>query len=98
MKVLIVVATLLQMSSALFGGGASQEKIVHLRKLGFDEDHTTMSHEIIVPWLRPFKPGYCTSWEWHTDKRYRDERIALCQEISGGIMSLDTLINVCLFF
>jgi len=43
-----------------------------------------MSHEVILPWLRPFKPGYCTSWEWHTDKRYRDERIALCQELSGG--------------
>ena len=87
LKVIVVLASLLQISFGLFGAGSGQEKIVHLRKLGFDEDPTTMSHEVILPWLRPFKPGYCTSWEWHTDKRYRDERIALCQELSGGIAS-----------
>ena len=87
-KLIVVIASLLQISFALFGGGSSNDKIAHLRKLGFDEDPTTMSHEVILPWLRPFKPGYCTSWEWHTDKRYRDERIALCQELSGGTKSL----------
>merc|ERR1712078_608316 len=22
-----------------------------------------------APWVRPFKPGYCDSWEWHTEPR-----------------------------
>ena len=86
---IIVLCAFVQFSYALFGGGASSEKIVHLRKLGFDEDHQTMSHELVVPWVRPFKPGYCSSWEWHTDKRYREQRIAVCEELSGGMTTFN---------
>ncbi len=83
---LFVILASLHLSFALFGGlsMSSGEKTMHLRKLGFDEDPRTFSHELVVPWVRPFKPGYCSSWEWHTDAKYRDSRIKVCKELSGG--------------
>lgn len=93
---IIALCAFVQFSYALFGGGASGERIVHLRKLGFDEDHQTMSHELVVPWIRPFKPGYCSSWEWHTDKRYREQRMAVCEELSGGKCEIKCLAKIVL--
>ena len=80
-----IVFSFLPLSSAfMFGNPSGGDSIVHIRKFGFDEDPKTFSHEVVAPWIRPFKPGYCESWEWHTDKRYRDERIRICKELSGG--------------
>jgi len=60
------------------------ENIVQIRRLGFDQDPKTFSHEVIIPWARPFKPGYCESWEWHTDERYRQRRTEICKNLSGS--------------
>jgi len=59
------------------------DPILHIRKYGFDQDHETYSHELVVPWVRPFKPGYCDSWEWHTHQRYKPQRMELCKSLSG---------------
>ena len=64
--------------------GSNVDPIFHIRKQGFDQDPKTFSHEIVAPWVRPFKPGYCDSWEWHTDERYREARLKICRELSGG--------------
>lgn len=73
---LVVLAVFVTLASAL-------ENIVQIRRLGFDQDHKTFSHEVIIPWARPFKPGYCESWEWHTDERYRQRRVDICKNLSG---------------
>lgn len=86
MLAFIVFASVLHVSFGLFGGFgmSSNQQSAHLRNIGFEEDAKTFSHELIVPWMRPFKPGYCSSWEWHTDKAYRDMRVGVCKEISGA--------------
>jgi len=60
------------------------DPIIHIRRMGFDRDPKTFSHEIVAPWARPFKPGYCESWEWHTEPRYKDARMKICKELSGS--------------
>lgn len=60
------------------------DPIVHIRRAGFDRDSKTFSHEIVAPWKRPFKPGYCDSWEWHTEARYKEARLKVCRDLSGG--------------
>ena len=62
------------------------DPIIYIRKKGFDQDHKTFSHEIVAPWSRPFKPGYCDSWEWHTDPRYKETRLRICRELSGSTL------------
>jgi len=59
------------------------DPIVYIRKQGFDRDPKTFSHEVVAPWIRAFKPGYCESWEWHTDARYKQQRLKICRELSG---------------
>ncbi|XP_002154477.1 uncharacterized protein LOC100214198 [Hydra vulgaris] len=68
---------------ALYSGGVHGD-VYHIRKQGFDQDPRTYSHEIVAPWKRPFKPGYCESWEWHTDPRYKEQRLQICRELSGS--------------
>lgn len=81
-----VIFASLHLSLALFGGMgmSSEDRTMHLRKIGFEEDPKTFSHELVVPWARSFKPGYCSSWEWHTDKDFRNDRIKVCKDISGA--------------
>jgi hypothetical protein len=55
-----------------------------LKDLGLSRDHKVYSHLVIPPWSRPFKLGYCESWEWHTDPKYRAQRLAICKELSEG--------------
>jgi len=73
----------LLVSLVAFSTGLENAGIVHIRKLGFDQDPKTFSHEVIIPWARPFKPGYCESWEWHTDERYRERRTQICKKLGG---------------
>lgn len=68
----------------LAAASAVDYTLMQMRRLGFDQDHKTFSHEVVVPWARPFKPGYCESWEWHTDERYKQRRIEICRSLSGG--------------
>ena len=68
-------------------GGEKEGTFMTLDKLeaiGLSRDHRIYSHVVIPPWNRPFKPGYCESWEWHTDKKYRDQRLAICHELTEG--------------
>lgn len=74
-------------TQGFFLGGNDKDSIgipVQIDKLGFRQDPKVYSHLVIPPWSRPFKPGYCMSWEWNTDKRYRDQRLAICQELTKG--------------
>jgi len=59
------------------------DPIIKIRKTGFDRDHKTYSHEVVAPWVRPFKPGYCDSWEWHTEPRYKAQRMKVCRSLEG---------------
>ncbi|XP_031559053.1 uncharacterized protein LOC116295397 [Actinia tenebrosa] len=80
-------------SQGFFLGGNEKDSIgipVQLDKLGFRQDAKVYSHLVIPPWSRPFKPGYCMSWEWNTDKRYRDQRLAICQELTKGKHECDS--------
>ena len=69
------------MGSEKEGAFISFEK---LKELGLSRDHKVYSHLVIPPWRRPFKLGYCESWEWYTDKKYREQRLAICKELSEG--------------
>lgn len=77
MKLVLLVALAVAATSAL-------DNIIHIRRLGFDQDPKTFAHEVIIPWARPFKPGYCESWEWHTDERYRERRTQICKHLGGS--------------
>jgi len=62
---------------------------------GFQKNPQVYSHLIIPPWNRPFKPGYCLSWEWHTDKKYRDKRIEICKQLTEGKHECDSPTGFC---
>lgn len=70
--------------AALFALAYADPSLMQMRRLGFDQDHKAFSHEIVVPWVRPFKSGYCESWEWHTDDRYKQRRTEICRSLGGG--------------
>jgi len=80
-RVAILAFVALTFFTAVFGSNV--DPIIKIRKYGFDRDHKTFSHEVIAPWARPFKPGYCDSWEWHTVPRYKEARLKLCRELAG---------------
>ncbi|XP_032236645.1 uncharacterized PE-PGRS family protein PE_PGRS3 [Nematostella vectensis] len=67
----------------------------HKDSWGFTTDHKIYSHLVIPPWTRPFKIGYCTSWEWNTDRKYRDQRIAICKKFSKGKHECDSESGFC---
>lgn len=74
-------------SSAFLLGGSEKTATVRFHKgseFGFEKNPNVYAHLVIPPWNRPFKPGYCASWEWHTDKKYRDKRIAICKQYTEG--------------
>jgi len=74
-------------SNGFWLGGSSNEGVVRFHKgsqFGFEKDPNVYAHLVIPPWNRPFKPGYCKSWEWHTDKKYRDKRVAICKQYTEG--------------
>lgn len=74
-------------SGAFWLGGSSNDGTVRFHKgsqFGFEKNPQIYSHLVIPPWNRPFKPGYCASWEWHTDKKYRDKRVAICKQYTEG--------------
>ncbi|CAB4021591.1 Hypothetical predicted protein [Paramuricea clavata] len=66
-----------------------------LKDLGLSRDHKVYSHLVIPPWSRPFKLGYCESWEWHTDPKYRAQRLAICKELSEGTHECDSPTGFC---
>ena len=76
----------LSFSRGFWLGDSSKEAITFHRgsQLGFEKNPNVYAHLVIPPWNRPFKPGYCVSWEWHTDKKYRDRRVAICKEQAIG--------------
>jgi len=76
--VLVILYTLYETSY-----GSLIDPIVYIRQQGFDRDPKTFAHEVVAPWIRSFKPGYCESWEWHTDSRYKQQRLKICRELSG---------------
>ena len=81
-------------SNAFFMGSENKEAFIPFEKLkefGLSRDHKIYAHLVIPPWRRPFKLGYCESWEWHTDPKYRDQRIALCKELSEGLSIMNNL-------
>lgn len=74
-------------SGAFWLGASSNDGTVRFHKgsqFGFEKNPQIYSHLVIPPWNRPFKPGYCASWEWHTDKKYRDKRVAICKQYTEG--------------
>lgn len=74
-------------SAAFWLGGSSNDGTVRFHKgsqFGFEKNPQIYSHLVIPPWNRPFKPGYCASWEWHTDKKYRNKRVAICKQYTEG--------------
>ena len=73
------------------------DPIIKIRRFGFDRDHKTFSHEVIAPWARPFKPGYCDSWEWNTVPRYREARLKLCRELTGSKLWFHRFVSVISF-
>ena len=83
-----------------YSGGVHGD-LYQIRKQGFDQDPRTFSHEIVAPWKRPFKPGYCESWEWHTDPRYKEQRLQICRELSGSkrnLIFLNDYLNYITFY
>lgn len=73
------------------GGSESNAKVQFHKgsQFGFEKDPNVYAHFVIPPWNRPFKPGYCLSWEWHTDKKYRDRRVAICKQHNEGNFCLN---------
>lgn len=74
-------------SSGFFLGGSENDGTVRFHKgsqFGFEKNPSVYAHLVIPPWNRAFKPGYCASWEWHTDKKYRDKRVAICKQFTEG--------------
>ena len=73
--------------SFLVGGGSNVDSLDPMqmhKKAGFERDPQIYAHLVIPPWSRPFKLGYCLSWEWNTDVKYRQKRIDICNELSAG--------------
>ncbi|XP_057309211.1 uncharacterized protein LOC130647385 [Hydractinia symbiolongicarpus] len=79
LKLILSLACLAYISAAY----SNIDPIINIRRQGFDQDPKTFSHEVIAPWMRSFKPGYCDSWEWHTEARYKEQRLKICKELSG---------------
>ena len=84
---LCAVSSLVGLSSGLWLGGDEKDTLgVGSRpsQQGFERNADVYSHLIIPPWSRPFKIGYCKSWEWSTDKRWRDTRLDICENYGKG--------------
>jgi len=79
----LTIALLLLTLCAVASSNSQIDPIVKLRKIGFNRDPRTFSHEYVIPWARPFKPGYCESWEWHSDSRYAKQRMEVCKDLAG---------------
>lgn len=87
LPVALILISSLGFSSGFLLGGSSSEGTVRFHKgsqFGFEKNPNVYSHLVIPPWNRPFKPGYCASWEWHTDKKYREKRVAICKQYAEG--------------
>lgn len=81
----LVIISSLGFSSAFWLGGSSNDGKVRFHEGSqFEKNANVYAHLVIPPWSRPFKPGYCKSWEWHTDKKYRDKRVAICKQYAEG--------------
>lgn len=83
LKVFLLGLIAVTLCEAVFHSNPNIDPIIHIRRAGFDRDPKTFSHEIVAPWARPFKPGYCDSWEWHTESRYKDQRLKVCRDLTG---------------
>lgn len=84
---LAVLALVACVCRAFFLGSEKEGTFIPFEKLkdfGLSRNHKVYSHLVIPPWSRPFKLGYCESWEWHTDQKYRAQRLAICKELSEG--------------
>ncbi|KAK3699586.1 hypothetical protein QZH41_014295 [Actinostola sp. cb2023] len=99
LAILFILVLCAGFSHGFFLGGSEQNGIgipVQLaNKAGFRQDQKVYSHLVIPPWSRPFKPGYCTSWEWNTDKRYREQRLAICNDLAKGKHECDSPSGFC---
>ena len=88
----LILSSFLGLCSGFLGlGGSESSAKVQFHKgsqFGFEKDPNVYAHFVIPPWNRPFKPGYCLSWEWHTDKKYRDKRVAICKQYNEGTFCL----------
>ena len=82
----VLLLSILKFSSSMLFGGSETDTIAFNKpsQHGFEQNPDVYSHLIIPPWSRPFKIGYCKSWEWSTDKTYREARLEICQEYSKG--------------
>lgn len=92
----LILSSFLGLCSGFLGlGGSESSAKVQFHKgsqFGFEKDPNVYAHFVIPPWNRPFKPGYCLSWEWHTDKKYRDKRVAICKQYNEGTFCLFILL------
>jgi len=79
----ITALILLSISIFLVTSTSFVDPLVKIRKLGFNRDPKSYGHEIVIPYVRPFKPGYCESWEWHSDPRYKHQRMEVCRDLAG---------------
>lgn len=82
-----ILVSSLSFSCGFLLGGSDNTATVKFHKgseFGFEKNPNVYAHLVIPPWNRPFKPGYCASWEWHTDKKYRDKRVAICKQYTEG--------------
>lgn len=83
----VLLVSCLGFTGGFWLGGSSNDATVRFHKgseFGFEKNPSVYSHLVIPPWNRPFKPGYCKSWEWHTDKKYREKRVAICKLYTEG--------------
>ncbi|PFX18878.1 hypothetical protein AWC38_SpisGene16737 [Stylophora pistillata] len=95
----LILSSFLGLSNGFLGlGGSESNAKVQFHKgsqFGFEKDPNVYAHFVIPPWNRPFKPGYCLSWEWHTDKKYRDKRVAICKQHNEGKHECDSESGFC---
>lgn len=86
-SVAFILISIIGLCSGFFLGGSESNANIRFHKgsqFGFEKNPNVYAHLVIPPWNRPFKPGYCLSWEWHTDKKYRDQRVAICKQFTEG--------------
>lgn len=79
--VFIIVFSLSFLCGFLMGGF---EKIVMVKfykgsEFGFEKDLNVYVYLVIFLWNWLFKFGYCVSWEWYIDKKYREKRVVICK-------------------